>query len=182
MEDSFGDIINFVETNYRVKKNKANRAIAGLSMGECILLLYRLNMQIPSITSACFQHPIATMMARNNEESAKYAAEFVKKLQVQQKMVLHLLDAAEYRFPVSGCSGQMKKMDEISFDYTYRESDGGHIWRIWRIYLTEFAPMLFSNRHQNTGSVHIEMKKKNIFNDACSYHVGCLWIKITATG
>lgn len=33
MEDSFGDIIKFVESNYRVKKNKANRAIAGLSMG-----------------------------------------------------------------------------------------------------------------------------------------------------
>ena len=25
----------------------------------------------------------------------------------------------------------------------YYESDGGHIWKNWRIYLTKFAPMLF---------------------------------------
>ncbi|WP_373398186.1 alpha/beta hydrolase-fold protein [Algoriphagus halophilus] len=32
-EDNFMDIIKFVEANYQVKANKANRAIAGLSMG-----------------------------------------------------------------------------------------------------------------------------------------------------
>ena len=36
MEDSFEDIITFVESNYRVKKNKANRAVAGLSMGNAL--------------------------------------------------------------------------------------------------------------------------------------------------
>lgn len=38
----------------------------------------------------------------------------------------------------------MKYLDSIGFPYTYRESDGGHIWRNWRIYLSEFAPMLFA--------------------------------------
>jgi enterochelin esterase family protein len=37
----------------------------------------------------------------------------------------------------------MKKMDEIGFEYVYRESGEGHIWKNWRIYLSEFAPMLF---------------------------------------
>jgi enterochelin esterase-like enzyme len=32
-EETFTDIINFVESNYRVKANKAHRAVAGLSMG-----------------------------------------------------------------------------------------------------------------------------------------------------
>ena len=32
-EKAFPDIIRFVEKVYRVKKDKANRAIAGLSMG-----------------------------------------------------------------------------------------------------------------------------------------------------
>ena len=32
-EGAFSDIIKFVESNYRVKADKANRAIAGLSMG-----------------------------------------------------------------------------------------------------------------------------------------------------
>ena len=38
----------------------------------------------------------------------------------------------------------MKYLDSIGFPYVYRESDGGHIWRNWRIYLSEFAPMLFA--------------------------------------
>ena len=33
--------------------------------------------------------------------------------------------------------------DEKGYPYEYRETDGGHIWRNWRIYLTEFAQKIF---------------------------------------
>jgi enterochelin esterase family protein len=33
--------------------------------------------------------------------------------------------------------------DEIGFKYVYRESEGGHTWNNWRLYLAEFAPKLF---------------------------------------
>ena len=36
-----------------------------------------------------------------------------------------------------------KKLDENGYKYTYYETDGGHIWKNWRIYLSEFVPMLF---------------------------------------
>ncbi|WP_262893198.1 hypothetical protein [Spirosoma validum] len=32
-EETFGDILTFVDSNYRIRKTKAGRAIAGLSMG-----------------------------------------------------------------------------------------------------------------------------------------------------
>jgi len=31
----------------------------------------------------------------------------------------------------------------MGMPYTYRESDGGHIWKNWRVYLSEFTPLLF---------------------------------------
>ena len=34
-------------------------------------------------------------------------------------------------------------LDAKGYPYTYVESDGGHIWRNWRNYLTEFLPLLF---------------------------------------
>ena len=34
-------------------------------------------------------------------------------------------------------------LDKHNFKYVYRESTGGHTWANWRIYLSEFAPMLF---------------------------------------
>jgi enterochelin esterase family protein len=35
------------------------------------------------------------------------------------------------------------KLDSIGMKYEYRETDGGHIWKNWRIYLTEFLPLIF---------------------------------------
>ena len=36
-----------------------------------------------------------------------------------------------------------KKLDSNGYKYEYYESEGGHIWKNWRIYLTLFAPKLF---------------------------------------
>ena len=34
-------------------------------------------------------------------------------------------------------------LDSKKHKYTYMETEGGHIWRNWRIYLSEFVPLLF---------------------------------------
>ena len=34
-------------------------------------------------------------------------------------------------------------LDKKGYPYTYYETGEGHIWKNWRIYLTEFVPMLF---------------------------------------
>ena len=36
-----------------------------------------------------------------------------------------------------------KLLDKCGYEYTYRETGDGHIWRNWRIYLTEFAQLIF---------------------------------------
>ena len=37
----------------------------------------------------------------------------------------------------------MKKLDEKGYKYQYVESEGGHTWKNWRNYLTQFVPLLF---------------------------------------
>ena len=34
-------------------------------------------------------------------------------------------------------------LDAADYEYEYRESEGGHTWRNWRLYLAEFAERLF---------------------------------------
>lgn len=34
-------------------------------------------------------------------------------------------------------------LDAQGYKYEYRETPGGHIWRNWRLYLTEFAQKVF---------------------------------------
>lgn len=144
MEDSFGDIIKFVESNYRVKKDKANRAIAGLSMGgmhsAAISAQYPNTFDYVGVYSA---PPISTLM--NPNAPADAMDQFVKKLETQKKngFKLYWIACGSTDFLYKGVIDSMKKMDEIGFKYTWRESGGGHTWDNWRIYLSEFAPMLF---------------------------------------
>jgi enterochelin esterase family protein len=146
MEESFGDIMKFVENNYRVKKGKTNRAVAGLSMGgmhsAAISAQYPNTFDYVGVFSA---PPIAALMARDNVDAAKATEEFVEKLKVQQKngFNLYWIACGDTDFLYQSVIDSMKKMDEIGFNYTYRESGEGHIWKNWRIYLSEFAPMLF---------------------------------------
>ena len=35
------------------------------------------------------------------------------------------------------------KLEANGYPFVYKETDGGHIWRNWRIYLDDFAPRLF---------------------------------------
>jgi enterochelin esterase-like enzyme len=48
-------------------------------------------------------------------------------------------------FLFEGVTELLALYDEVGFDYTYRESEGGHSWNNWRLYLSEFAPMLFKD-------------------------------------
>lgn len=143
MEDTFGDILKFVESNYRVKKDKSSRAVAGLSMGgghsARISANYPNTFDYIGIFSAS---PIPWV--RSEQDQATVDA-FMKKLDVQKKngYKLYWIACGNTDFLYKNLLEGMKKMDEMGFKYTYRESGGGHTWDNWRIYLSEFAPMLF---------------------------------------
>ena len=36
-----------------------------------------------------------------------------------------------------------QKLDAMKMPYEFRESEGGHTWTNWRVYLSEFVPKLF---------------------------------------
>lgn len=42
-----------------------------------------------------------------------------------------------------GCMNLVALLKKLDMRYVFRESTGGHTWFNWRIYLSEFAPMLF---------------------------------------
>jgi enterochelin esterase family protein len=127
MESSFPDVIKFIESNYRVEKKKSNRAIAGLSMGGFHSL--HISKQYPDMFDYVGLFS-AAILPREGSESPIYQ-NMDEKLKVQ--FGKHPKLYVDYR----------KKLDDSGYKYEYYESDGGHIWKNWRIYLTKFAPMLF---------------------------------------
>jgi enterochelin esterase family protein len=56
---------------------------------------------------------------------------------------LYILGCGKTDFLYKGVTDLRALYDEVGFPYTYRESEGGHSWNNWRLYLSELAPLLF---------------------------------------
>lgn len=134
-EQSFGDVIKFVESNYRVIKKKEARAVAGLSMGGGHS--FNISRTYPNTFDYVGLFSAAARIGDNKE-----VQESLKK-QRDNGFKLYWIACGETDFLYQMNKEAMNYMDSINFPYTYRESGEGHIWRNWRIYLSEFAPMLF---------------------------------------
>ncbi|MDR1557555.1 MAG: esterase [Tannerellaceae bacterium] len=140
-EKAFPDVIKFVESNYHVKKNKANRAIAGLSMGGFHSM--HISKQYPDLFDYVGLFS-AAIMPREDVTSEIYQNTDEKlKVQFAQKPRLYYIAIGTADFLFSANTDFRKKLDENKYPYTYYETGEGHIWKNWRIYLSEFAPLLF---------------------------------------
>lgn len=140
-ETSFPEIVKFIDKNYRTKANKKNRAIAGLSMGGFHSM--HISKQYPDMFDYVGLFSAAIMPGQNvtspvyDDIEGKLAVQFAK------KPALYWIAIGDKDFLYQANSDYRKLLDNKGYKYTYRESPDGHIWKNWRIYLTEFVPQLF---------------------------------------
>ena len=140
-EANFMDIVKFTEANYRVKADKANRAIAGLSMGGFHTL--HISRYYPNTFDYVGLFS-AAIMPRDDATGKVYSdIDGTLKKQMDNGYQLYWIAIGKTDFLYKANEEYRAKLDSMGIKYEYRESDGGHIWRNWRIYLSEFAPMLF---------------------------------------
>lgn len=140
-EEVFPEIVAYVDSNYRTIPDKAHRAVAGLSMGGFHTLhLARLYPDFADYLGL-FSPKIYPF---EGTESMVYADFDSRLAQVfAKKPTLVWLGIGKMDFLYDENAGFRHKLDASGYPYTYYESDGGHTWRNWRIYLTEFLPLLF---------------------------------------
>jgi len=148
IEESFPDVIDFVESHYRTLKGRRNRAIAGLSMGGGhsfgISKRYYDQFDYVGLFSP------AIFLAGNRPEqldAAKVLAETEVdkelKRQFAQRPKLYFLAIGRSDFLYDSDMKFRKILDDLELPYQYLETDGGHTWRNWRHYLSVFVPQLF---------------------------------------
>ena len=140
-EQAFPEIVKFIDKNYRTIKSKSGRAIAGLSMGGFHSL--HISKQYPDMFNYIGLFSAAIMP--NKEVSSPIYENMERKLKVQfdKNPALYWIAIGKTDFLYKANEEYRKLLDEKGYKYTYYESDEGHIWKNWRIYLTEFVPMLF---------------------------------------
>lgn len=140
-EANFMDIVKFVESNYRVKADKANRAIAGLSMGG-----YH-TMHVSRYYPNTFDYVglfSAAIMPREDATGKVYSdIDGTLKTQMENGYKLYWIAIGKTDFLYDANVEYREKLDGMGMKYEYVESEGGHTWRNWRVYLSDFAPKLF---------------------------------------
>ena len=134
MDESFMDVVNFIEKNYKVAKNKANRAICGLSMGGghsfAISKRFPNTFDYVGLFSAAVsvgqwgdRTPLLERMNTNEEYNKQMAALFAAKPK------LYWIAIGKTDFLYQQNADLRKWLDSKGYPYKYRETDGGHIWR-----------------------------------------------------
>ncbi len=136
IEQSFPDIISFIESTYRVAKGPKNRAIAGLSMGG------RQSCSVSRSHPGTFGYIgmfSGVVLAETPEAEAALARQMAPKVAPS----LYWIGVGS----ADGVKVNSLKLKEYcekkGYPVEYYESDGGHIWRNWRVYLTIFAQKIF---------------------------------------
>lgn len=136
IEESFKDVISFVESNYRVAKGYRNRAIAGLSMGG------RQSCAVSRAHPGTFAYVgmfSGVVPPMTPQDEAALACQMSK-----GKAPLLYWIACGKDDGVKKNSMLLKEYCESKgYPVEYYESDGGHTWRNWRVYLTLFARKIF---------------------------------------
>ena len=136
MEESFMDIVNYVDSHYKTIKKRSGRAVTGLSMGGGhtfgISRLYPETFDYYGLQSAA---------ARVQQNDAKFNEQMTRLFSSKPK--LFWIAIGKEDFLIQQNNGLRQYLDEHKYPCEYYENDGGHIWRNWRIYLTMFAQKIF---------------------------------------
>ena len=138
-KDLVQDVIPLVEARYRVARDRAARALVGLSMGGGQALSIGLN------RLDLFSHVGGFSSGFGpNADFAKIYARLVESPKAANK---------DLRLLWIGCGNDdgafaaSKRLSEFlnahGITHTFRETDGAHTWMVWRQYLHEIAPLLF---------------------------------------
>ena len=136
MEESFMDIVNYIDSHYKTIAKRSARAVTGLSMGGGhtfgISRLYPETFDFYGLQSA------AARMQRND---AKFDEQMARLFASKPKLYWIAIGKDDFLMRMN--TELRTYLDEHHYPYEYYENDGGHIWRNWRIYLSQFAQKIF---------------------------------------
>jgi enterochelin esterase-like enzyme len=137
-ENLFQEVIPQVEQSYRVSADRKNRAIAGLSMGGAESLYIGLNAPDRFAWVGAFS---------SGGLSTNYPAQYPQLDEKANQRLRLLWIACGTEDRLSESNRQFTHwLHSKNVKYTWVETPGAHSFRVWRRYLSEFAPLLFREK------------------------------------
>jgi enterochelin esterase family protein len=140
-ETHFPEVVKLIEKHYRTKANKKNRAIAGLSMGGFHSM--HISKHYPDMFDYVGLFSAAILPGQNVTSPVYENLEGKLAVQFGKRPALYWIGIGKTDFLYKSNEAYRKLLDSKGYKYEYFENEDGHIWKNWRIYLSEFAPRLF---------------------------------------
>jgi enterochelin esterase family protein len=137
--DLLEDVMPFAEENYRIKKDREHRAIIGLSMGGGQSLTIGLN------------HPelfawVGGMSSAVGDPDTTLAS-LIKDPQASNKNLKLLWFAVgKSDFLLKNNQQLDEWLTKHGIKHEFHETEGNHSWPVWRRYLADFAPLIFTGK------------------------------------
>ena len=137
-QDFVGDLMPAVERTFRVSARPEDRAMAGLSMGGA------------ATVNTAFSRPdlfryVVVMSAgggQNLEEA--YPKFFGHSAAAAKQMRLIWIGVGDQDFALAGSKALNEALTKNGIKHTFVVNEGfRHEWRLWRVHLRDFAPLLF---------------------------------------
>lgn len=140
-EEAFPEIVDFIDKTYRTKPDKANRAIAGLSMGG----FHSLNISRQYPDDFDYVGLFSAAINRGQDSGSPVYANVEEKLKTQfaKNPKLYWIAIGETDMLYDDNKQFRDLLDRNEYPYEYVETPEGHIWKNWRLYLSQFLPKLF---------------------------------------
>ena len=143
-ETAFPEVVKFIDSNYRTIPRKNARAIAGLSMGGFHSL--NISKQYPDMFDYIGLFSAAIKPGEGVKSPVYDDLEGKLKIQFEKKPALYYIAIGNKDFLYDANKQFRALLDKNAYPYEYFETGDGHIWKNWRIYLTEFVPKLFKQK------------------------------------
>ena len=140
-ETAFPEIVKFIDSRYRTIAKKDSRAVCGLSMGGFHTLYLSLNYPELFGWSGMFSAAIGVSDPSVSPIYQDFDAKLAKYYAAKPKLLW--IGCGNTDFLWQANLDFKKKLEDNGYKFSFMETDGGHIWKNWRIYLSEFVPLLF---------------------------------------
>jgi len=133
------ELIPYIDKNFRTIPDREHRAFAGLSMGGAQAFRIGLAHLDTFAWLGAFSAAVANL---------DLATDYNGKLadpQINKQLKLLWMGVGKQDGLHDGLVAIHQNLEKAGVNHIWVESEGGHVWSEWRVYLTEFAHTLFQD-------------------------------------
>ncbi|MCD7978720.1 MAG: prolyl oligopeptidase family serine peptidase [Tannerellaceae bacterium] len=141
-DELINDIIPYIEKNYRVRADKDNRALAGLSMGG----LQVLDTGLRNTDLFAYLGVFSSGWFREDEATYREMGNFIQQNRDRIKenvRYFYFSEGGPEDIAYENGQATRKVLENNGIDLIYRDHPGGHTWPVWEKNLGEILPYLF---------------------------------------